>query len=108
MFSQIPPVPTTPTETRVALVTAVAGALAVVAKKFLTRRQPTKTDHITHAEFQKMSDASRDRVAAGYLALADKIDANHKDTVAAFDRVEQRLDHLEATVARLDERTKHR
>ena len=51
------------------------------------------------------------RITAGYMAMAEKMDANHKELVTAIAQqgsaIEKRLDALESTVARLDERTTH-
>jgi hypothetical protein len=81
----------TSTQTWAAIATAVAGAVAVFAKKRLTRpRAPSVSQH-------------------SFDALAAKLDANHKEIVAAIatqsGAIEKRLDALEAAVARLDERT---
>ena len=87
-----------------AAITAAAGLATFIGKKLLSSRKP-KPEHITRSEFQKGIDATRDRVAAGYLALSDKLDANHREILDKFDTVEVRLDRLDAFVARLDERT---
>ena len=57
------------------------------------------------AEFHEEQIATRDRIAASYLTLADKLDANHRDLLAALERFEHRLDQVESNLARLDERT---
>jgi hypothetical protein len=48
-------------------------------------------------------EAMRNRIGASHIALAEKIDANHKEVLSTFER---RLDQLESNFARLDERTK--
>ena len=106
MLAQTPtPPPSASPETWAAILTTIAGAAGLLLKKRFKRKQApaTKADH-------QALDAIRDRVTAGYLALGEKIDANHKDVVTAIAQhgtaIEKRLDALESTVARLDERTK--
>ena len=41
-----------------------------------------------------------------YLAISDKLDANHHELLSALDRQVTRINHLEADLARVDERTK--
>src|ERR1041385_4447746 len=95
MLAQIPS--STPsssqTQTWVGILSAVAGAVAVLAKKRFTRKQ----------------SATVPKTALD--SLAAKLDANHKEIVAAIaaqsSTIEKRLDALESAVARLDERTKN-
>ena len=104
----------TPTQAWAAIATAIAGALAVTAKKYLRRKQPQptakKVPTITHSELQQGLATMRDRITAGYMAMAEKMEANHKELVTAIAQhgsaIEKRLDALESAVARLDERTK--
>lgn len=100
MFAQTPN--PSSTQTWAALITAALGGLAVVAKKRLNRNRPPgppKADLITRAEFH-----------AGLDTLRDKLDTNHKELLSALatqgNTIEKRLDSLESSVARLDERTK--
>jgi hypothetical protein len=95
---------TSPTEASkwAAIITAVLGGLAVVAKKRLNRTRtpkPPKADFITRTEFH-----------AGLDTLRDKLDTNHKELLTALATqgtiIEKRLDSLDTAVARLDERTK--
>jgi hypothetical protein len=95
---------TSPSDTSkwAAAITAVAGAVALVLKKRLTRTRPPtppKADLITRTEFH-----------AGLDTLRDKLDTNHKELLSAVATqgvtIEKRLDALESSVARLDERTK--
>jgi hypothetical protein len=102
MFSQLPTPSPTSTQTWAAAITAVAGAVALVLKKRLTRTRtatPPKGDFITRTEFH-----------AGLDTLRDKLDTNHKELLSALANqgaiIEKRLDVLESSVARLDERTK--
>lgn len=90
-------------------IAAAAGSGLVLLKKLTSKSKP-KPEYITRAEFHHELTAMRDRIGAGYLAIAEKLDSNHKELSAAIDRLaiasEHRLDTLESTVARLDERTK--
>lgn len=102
MFSQLPSPSPTSTQTWVGIITAALGAVAVVAKKRLNRTRassPPKADIITRTEFH-----------AGLDTLRDKLDTNHKELLTALGNqgtiIEKRLDTLESSVARLDERTK--
>jgi hypothetical protein len=104
MFAQI----TTAASATAGIVIALVTAAAAVAKKCIGRQKP-RPEYITRAEFHHELAATRDRIGASYLALADKLDATHNDTLAALERqganFERRLDQLETNLARLDERT---
>lgn len=109
MSSQFPPIRSVPTEAWAAII-ALLTAAAAVAKKYIGRKTPPKPEYITRAEFHREMTATRDRIGASYLALADKIELQHNQVLTVLDRqganFEARLDHLETTVARLDERTR--
>ena len=98
------------TTTTAAIATAaIAGAVAIT-KKLLPRKTDPKPDYITRAEFHQAIDTTRDRIDAGNLAIATKLDANHRDLTIAIERqaatFEHRLDQLETNLARIEERTK--
>jgi hypothetical protein len=89
---------------------ALARAGAIVIKKLLNRKPlKLKPEYITRAEFHQGMDSILDRVAAGYLVLADKIEASHNELLTGLNRlaqtVERRLNRFDTAVARLDERT---
>jgi hypothetical protein len=106
MFSQISILRSVPTEAWAALA-AAAGAVAVIAKKLISRKSPPpKPDPVTRSEFHHELNLMRDRIGASYLAIADKIDANHRELLAALDHQVTRINHLETDVARIDERTR--
>ena len=114
MFAEITTSTPSTTQTLLAALTALAGAIAaVLAKKRYNRtRQPSapKGDLITRVEFHQSLDAMRDRQTASVMAIGEKMDQNQKELLATITHqgvmIENRLDHLETTVARLDERTK--
>ena len=114
-MSPDPSVPSSSQPAWAALATAIAGAFAVVAKKRFTRRSgspidPRPSSLVTKSELQTGLDAMRDRVTAGYMAMAEKFDFHQKEILAAIGTqgtaIEKRLDALESAVARLDERTR--
>ena len=114
-MSPDPSVPSSSQPAWAAVATAIAGALAVIAKKRFTRRSgspidPRPSSLVTKSELQTGLEAMRDRVTAGYMAMAEKFDAHQKEILAAIGTqgtaLEKRLDALENTVARLDERTR--
>jgi len=99
-----------PTAPTAAIATAIIAGLVALAKKFLPRKSPPKPEYITRAEFHAGIESTRDRIGAGYLALAARIDQHHSSLLAAIDRqganFERRLDALDSAVARLDERSR--
>jgi len=74
------------------------------------RKSKIENDLVTRVEFHQSLDAVRDRQTATFMAFGEKMDQNQKELIYAIAHqgvvTEQRLDHLETTVARLDERTK--
>jgi hypothetical protein len=116
MFSEITSTTSGSTQTWTAIITTIVGAIgAVLAKKRFSGRAKSSSSsssvrHITSADLQTGLDQMRDRVAAGYLALGQKMDSSQKEILSAIadhsSTVEKRLDALESAVARLDERTK--
>ena len=93
-----------------AVLAAIIAFLSWLAKKLWSRGAKSKPDHITRAEFHQAIDATRDRIGASYLALADKIELQHSQVLTVLERqganFERRLDTLDSAVARLDERTR--
>ncbi len=74
--------------------TAVAS-IFLIGKKVFARKGNTGDDHITRAEFHAQLDAMRDRVDA----MGQRFDA-------AITAINTRLAEIQATLARLDERTR--
>src|SRR5882672_6561699 len=108
MFSELAPTAASSTQTWAAVITAIAGAAAVLLKKRYnrTRNRPPaapRADLITRVEFHQSLDATRDRITASYLAVNEKMDQNQKELVSAITHQEQRLDRLETDLARVDE-----
>jgi hypothetical protein len=90
-----------------ATLTAIAGVIAVALKKFHGRKpKAPKPEYITRAEFHRELNAMRDRIGAGYLAVAEKMDQHHRELLTALDHQVNRINEIETGLARVDERTK--
>jgi hypothetical protein len=87
-----------------AIIGAIGSAFLVV-KKLLSPR-PAKPEHVSRAEFFAEMLATRERFHTNHLAILDKLDANHRELLAALERLATRINALEAGLARVDERTR--
>jgi len=85
-------------------IAAAAGLATFIVKKLAFPRK-TKPEYISRAEFHQQFDSMRDRIAAGYLAIAEKLDQHQNQGIGRLEKFESRLDQLDTAVARLDERT---
>ena len=99
--------------------TAIAGAVGsafLLAKKLLGPKGG-KSEHISRAEFYAELMALKDnlhrehlvlleKLEAVHLAVLDKLDMNHRELLAELERQGTRISTLEASLARVDERTK--
>jgi predicted RNase H-like nuclease (RuvC/YqgF family) len=74
-------------------------------KKLLSPKQ-AKPEHVSRAEFYAEMMATRERINATHLAILEKLDANHRELLAALERLATRINTLEASLARVDERTR--
>jgi hypothetical protein len=63
-------------------------------KKLVPTKAHPKPGYITRAEFLEEQIATRDRIGASYLALADKLDANHRDLLTALERQGANFDRI--------------
>jgi hypothetical protein len=86
-------------------VIGAVGAVALLMKKLLSSK-PTKPEPMSRADFYAELAALKDQIHAGHLAILDKLDANHRDLLAALDRQATRINTLESGLARVDERTR--
>ena len=98
---------------------AIAGAVGsafLLAKKLLSPKGG-KSEHISRAEFYAELMALKDnlhkehlvlleKLDAIHLALLDKLDLNHRELLAELERQGTRINALEASLARVDERTR--
>ena len=89
-----------------ATLAGVIGSALVLAKKFLTPKAG-KPEPMSRADFYAELAALKDHIHAGHLAILDKLDANHRELLAALERQANRINTLEAGLARVDERTKN-
>jgi len=49
----------------------------------------------------------KDHIHAGHLSILEKLDANHRELLAALERQATRINALESGLARVDERTRN-
>ncbi len=87
---------------------AVAGAIGsalLLAKKLITPKA-AKPEPMSRADFYAELAVLKDHIHAGHLAILEKLDANHRELLAALDRLATRINALEAGLARVDERTR--
>jgi hypothetical protein len=87
---------------------AIAGAVGsalLLAKKLLSPK-PAKPELMTRADFHAELVTLKDHIHAGHLAILEKLDANHRELLAALDRQATRTNALESGLARVDERTR--
>jgi hypothetical protein len=87
-----------------AIIGAVGSAL-LLAKKFLTPKA-AKPEPMGRADFYAELAALKDQIHTGHLAILDKLDANHRELLAALERQATRINTLEAGLARVEERTR--
>jgi hypothetical protein len=84
---------------------ALAAAVLLAVRKYLSRKPATQPELLSRVEFgEELRDIS-DRIHADHLALLEKLDANHRELLAALERQATRINALEAGLARVDERT---
>jgi hypothetical protein len=87
---------------------AIAGAVGsafLLARKLLGSK-PGKPELVSRAEFCAEMLASRQRMHEDHLALLEKLDANHRELLAALERLGTRINALDTGLARVDERTR--
>jgi hypothetical protein len=81
------------------------GSAFLLLKKLVTPK-PAKPEAISRAEFYAEMLATRERINATHLAIVDRLDANHRELLAALERQATRVSGLETGLARVDERTR--
>jgi hypothetical protein len=84
---------------------AAVGSMVLLGKKLFPPKR-AGADLVTRAELHHELTAVHDKIDARFLALSEKIEANHREILSALERQSTRINQLEAAVARLDERTK--
>ncbi len=86
-------------------VVGVVGAVALLVKKLLSAK-PAKPEPMGRADFYAELAALKDHIHTGHLAILEKLDANHRELLAALDRQATRINAVESGLARVDERTR--
>ena len=85
-------------------VIGVVGSALLLAKKLLSPKA-AKPEPMGRADFYAELAALKDHIHAGHLAILEKLDANHRELLAALERQGSRINTLESGLARVDERT---
>ena len=98
MIAQIPVPPSGAIETWLLSAAAVAS-MAVLAKKLFFTKPPIEHGFVTKTEFHHELGTLRDKIDARFLTLLEKLNEAKGELLL-------RLNDLDASVARLDERTK--
>jgi hypothetical protein len=78
---------------------------ALLLAKRLFAAKPPKPEPMSRADFYAELVALKDQIHAGHLAILEKLDANHRELLAALERQATRINALESGLARVDERT---
>ena len=98
------PIPATQSLSSEGTVIGVVGAVALLMKKLLSAK-PAKPEPMSRADFYAELAALKDHIHAGHLAILEKLDANHRELLAALERQAKRISALESGLARMEERT---
>jgi hypothetical protein len=87
---------------------AIAGAVgsAFLLVKKLLNPKAAKPEAVSRAEFCAEMLATRDRLHANHLAILEKLDTNHRELLVVLERQGTRINALESSFARADERTR--
>jgi predicted RNase H-like nuclease (RuvC/YqgF family) len=102
--SQIPSARAISGEGWAAIIGAIGSAFLLVKK--LASPRPAKPEAVSRAEFCAEMLATRERFHTNHLAMLEKLDANHRELLTALERLATRISTLEASLARVDERTR--
>ena len=65
-----------------------------------------KPELMSRADFYAELVVLKDHIHAGHLAIIEKLNANHRELLAALERQATRINALESGLARVDERTR--
>ena len=99
------PIPASHSLSNEGTVVGIVGAAALLMKKLLSSK-PARPEPMSRADFYAELAALKDHIHAGHQAILDKLDANHRELLAALERQATRINALEAGLARVDERTR--
>jgi len=105
LLSETGAAPAVSTEPR-GLITAMAATALLALRNYLKRKAASKAELVSRAEFCAEMLATRERLHSDHLVMLDKLDANHRELLAALERLAVRVNALETGLARVDERTR--
>jgi hypothetical protein len=105
LFSETAAPPLATSEPR-GLVAALIGIAIFAVRKCLKRKAAGKAELVSLEDFCAEMLATRERLHTNHLAILEKLDANHRELLAALERLATRVNALEAGLARVDERTR--
>jgi hypothetical protein len=88
-----------------AAIIGAIGSAFLLAKKLLSPK-PAKPEQVSRAEFYAEMLTTREHINATHLAMLEKLDANHRELLAALERHGARINAVESGLARVDERTR--
>ena len=99
------PIPATHALASEGTAVGIFAAALLLAKKLLSSK-PAKPEPMGRADFYAELAALKDHIHTGHLAILDKLDANHRELLAALERQAARINAVESGLARVDERTR--
>lgn len=88
-----------------AIVGAIGSAFLLV-KKVLSLKPGSKPELVSRGDFYAEMLATRERINRTHLAILEKLDANHRELLAALERQGTRINAVETGLTRVDERTR--
>jgi hypothetical protein len=88
------------------IIATLVAAVILALRHLLKRVAAPRPEPLSKEEFSTALLAIKDRTHGDHLALLEKLDANHRELLAALDRQASRVNALEAGLARVDERTR--
>ena len=88
-----------------AAIIGAMGSAFLLAKKLLSSKA-AKPELMSRADFYAELVTLKDQMHADHLVLLEKLDANHRELLAALERQAARINTLESGLARVDERTR--
>jgi hypothetical protein len=87
------------------IIAALVATFLLAVRNYLKRKAAARSEAISKDEFFTAMLAINDRIHADHLALVEKLDANHRELLAALERQATRINAVESGLARVDERT---
>ena len=98
----IPP-PRSLTGEGLAAAVGIMGSALLVANRLFAAKL-LKPEPMSRADFYPELIAFKDQMHADHLALLEKLDANHRELLPVLERQATRINVLESSLARMDER----